>query len=66
MTRRRAPSMPTLDVSRGRVVLGRPGSQLDPEDAVATVGVQEGELTALAKIRDWIVVYVALLHEIDP
>lgn len=73
MTRRRPPTIRTLTVARSRVTLGRPGSDRDPEDAVATLGVEEGESTALADlteadlttIRDWITAYVAALHEAD-
>lgn len=57
--------MRTLDL-RHRIVLGRPGSDRDPEDAVATVGVEEGTAVALVDlteadlvaVRDWIICYV--------
>jgi hypothetical protein len=71
-TRRRAPSMPTLSLSRGRFSIGRPGSDRDPEDAVATVGCEEGAVTALVdltegelvEIRDWVTAYLEALRRV--
>jgi hypothetical protein len=68
MTRRRCPSMPTLDL--GGFVLGRPGSDRQPEDAVASVAVEQAgtvtlvDLTEadLVEVRDWINEYVDRLH----